>query len=545
MDALRKTPLDVEIVSTKVDAGYRIDEMYFTSEVTADGPSRIYCPFARPEHLDKPVPVVLWLHPGGAHADAARTLWLAQMFKCAVLDVDWSGQWVPGPKEFTKWRGPGANTYADQYAIAADLKASSMYHIIIASRRALDFAATQPNLDTSRVCAVGGSWGSYLANLLAGVDHRVRYAYCGLGAGGFGVDSHGAIATGVNALSPELRRQWIAAYDPASYAATTTASICQEAAANDWFFWLGDVLANYEAFPGEKRLLIRPNCNHGQGGRDLAAPLFDWPKYCLWGEKPFLDVAKESLRCEGHRYEWKVTGGEATACTLWFSPGSPCWPARYWLAVPGRKDGDHWVAELPVSLAGLAGQAFVNVTDADGRVISSALLSRKGIDPSSKPGPLWSGGAIWDTRSGADAWRPTGPANHGGPAKTKVEVSPSGDLRIATTGTDKSFAVLTNSVILASGHAVAHAGLRLVVGGNGQPGVLTVALQRNSGSMQELACSAEVKYGASATFVELPWSAFQAPAGAPKLPYPFDGLRLDGERSENTPVTIQGIGFLR
>ena len=84
-----------------------------------------------------------------------------------------------------------------------------------------------------------------------------------------------------------------------------------------------------------------------------------------------------------------------------------------------------------------------------------------------------------------------------------------------------------------------------MVGGNGQPGVLTVILQRDCGSLQELDYSAEVKYGATATFVELPWADFQAPAGAPKLPYPFDGLRLDGERSDNTPVTIEGIGFLR
>ena len=471
--------------------------MYFTSENTPDGPSRIYCPFARPERLDKPVPIVLWLHPGGAHADPARTLWLAQMFKCAVLDLDWSGQWVPGPKEFTKWKGPGGNTYADQYNIASDLKGSSMYHIIIACRRALDFAGEQPNLDTTRVCAVGWSWGSYLANLLAGVDDRVRYAYCGLGAGGIHEDSHGAIDSGVNALPPELRRQWIAAYDPGSYAPRIRASICQEVCANDWFFWLGDALSAYDALPGEKRLVIRPNSNHNQGGREIQSPLFDWPKYCLLGEKPFLDVAKGSLRCEGRRYIWRVTGGEAAGGTLWFSPGSPCWPARYWLAVPGKKDGDHWMADLPADLAPLAGRAFVNVTDADGRVISSDLIGRQGIDPSTHAGPLWSGGAIWDTGAGADAWRPTGPGNHSGPPKPKVEVSPSGDLRIATTGTDKSFAVLTNSVILASGHASAHAGLRLVVGGNGQPGVLTVILQRNCGSLQELDYSAEVKYGAS------------------------------------------------
>ena len=545
MDAIRKVPLDVEVISTKVDAGYRVDDMYFTSEVTPDGPTRVYCPFARPEHTDKPVPLILWLHPGGAHADAPRALWIAQSLKCAVLDVDWSGQWVKGPKEFTKWRGPGGNTYADQYNIAADLKGSSLYHIIIASRRALDFAAAQPDIDMSRVCAVGGSWGSYLTNLLVGVDSRVRYAFCGAGAGGFHQDSHGKIASGANALPPKLRQQWIAAYDPASYAAHVTASLCQEIGSNDWFFWLGDVLANFGALPGEKRLVIRPNNNHGTGGRDVPSPLFDWPKYCLGEEKPFLDVAKDSLRCEGRRYEWQVTGGEAAGGTLYFSPGNPCWPARYWLGLPGWKHGDHWMAELPPALAGLAGKVFVNVADSDGRVISSGLVSRAGLDPATRPGPLWPEGALWDVRSGAEGWRPTGPANNGGPGKPSIAVSSAGILRIATTDADKSFVVLTNSVILASGHAVSHGGIRLVVGGSGQPGALKVILQRNSGSTQELDYTAEAKYGASATAIELAWSAFQAPASAPKLPYPFDGLRLDGDRSDNTPVTIEGIGFLK
>ena len=545
MDAIRKVPLDVEIVSTKVDAGYRVDEMYFTSETSPGGPSRVYCPFARPEHADKPVPLVLWLHPGGAHADAPRALWIAQMLKCAVLDVDWSGQWVKGPKEFTKWHGPGANTYADQCNVATDLKGSSLYHIVIAARRALDFAAQQPDVDMTRVCGVGGSWGSYLTHLIAGVDGRIRYAYCGAGAGRFSPDSHGAIANGVNALPPELRRQWIAAYDPYSYATHVTASVCQEIGSNDWFFWLGDVLANFAALPGEKRLLIRPNNNHGTGGRDVPSPLFDWPKYCLGEAKPFLDVAQGSLRCEGRHYTWQVTGGEAAAGTLYFSPGNPCWTARYWLAVPGRKYDGRWMAELPTGLAGLAGQAFVNVTDADGRVVSSMPVTRAGLDPSAQPGPLWPGGALWDTRSGADAWRATGPANHGGPGKPLIEVTPAGALQIATTGTDKSFVVLSNSVILASGHAAAHKGIRLVVGGNGREGVLKVALQRNSESTHELAYTAEVKYGASAAALELPWSVFAAPAGAPKLPYPFDGLRLDGDRAGSTPVAIEGIGFLQ
>jgi len=93
MDAVRAVPLDVEIVSTKVENCYLVDELYFTGDLTPDGPNRIFCPLARPEQASDaasadlvhpggvsspagpgvrgleypryPVPVVLWLHPGG------------------------------------------------------------------------------------------------------------------------------------------------------------------------------------------------------------------------------------------------------------------------------------------------------------------------------------------------------------------------------------------------------------------------------------------------------------------------------------------------
>jgi len=545
MDAIRKAPLDVEVISTKVDNGYRVDEMYFTSEMTPEGPTRVFCPYARPEAPKAPVPVVLWLHPGGGHGDAALALWLAQTFRCVVLNLDWSGQWVKGPKEFTKWRGPGSNMYADQYNVSSGLKNVSLYHIVIACRRALDFASQQPNVDMTRICVVGGSWGSYLANLLAGVDSRVKYAFCGAGAGGFHEDSHSSIATGVNALAPDLRRQWIAAFDPASYASQVTASIFQEAYTNDWFFWLGDVLADYHALAGEKRLLIRPNSNHGIGGRDIPSALFAWPQYCLWGEKPFLDVAAGSLRADGRRYAWRVKGGEAASATLYFSLGKACWPARYWIALGARKSGDHWIADLPSEMAGLAAEVFVSVFDAEGRPVSSEPVSREGVDPATTPGPLWPDGAIWDKRSGADAWRPVGPSAHSGPFKPKIETLPGGALSLGPTGDDKSFTVVTNSVILASGQAAAHKGLRLVVNGNGQAGNLKVILQRDSNSMREVACVDEVKYPAtgSAT-IDLPWNDFIGPAGSPKEPYPFDGLRLEGERPAGSSITIESLEFL-
>ena len=41
-----------------------------------------------------------------------------------------------------------------------------------------------------------------------------------------------------------------------------------------------------------------------------------------------------------------------------------------------------------------------------------------------------------------------------------------------------------------------------------------------------------------------PYLDYKSPAGSPAMPYPFDGLRLDGERADGAAITIESIKLL-
>ena len=114
IDEIRKHPFDVEVVSSREDKGYRVDEMYFTSEMTPNGPNRIFCIFVRPVKPTKPVPVVL-MTPGAGHSRA----WYAKAIR--ILGPDAATRFVYHALSLTKdasQRGE-VRTSKDQFFIGA------------------------------------------------------------------------------------------------------------------------------------------------------------------------------------------------------------------------------------------------------------------------------------------------------------------------------------------------------------------------------------------------------------------------------------------
>lgn len=216
--------------------------------------------------------------------------------------------------------------------------------------------------------------------------------------------------------------------------------------------------------------------------------------------------------------------------------------ARYWVALPGRAAGDHWTADLPPDHAELAGEAYVTVFDAAGRAVSGSPVARTGLDPQLTAGPLWRDGCLWDTERGADAWRPLWP---GGKPRTRIAANPDGGVDLAPEAAGTGFCALTNSVVLASGHAAQHAGVRLHVAGNGMGGEVRVALVRDSTSLDELEYAAVRELGPGSSVFEVRWDDFRTTRrGATSPVWPFNGLVLEGERAGGTALTIRRVGFL-
>ena len=524
-----------------------VEEFFISAGGTAEGPNRIFCAVARPEKAAEPLPVVLVFHGGGGHASGALALAAARRHPgMAGVAMDYNGQFMPGPKgKVTQWRSITQEMRAQKFDLVPELRNWPMFHNVMAARRTMDFIETQPWADKERIGAVGISYGGWVALMLAGVDERVKCLTTGVSAGGAEFTS-GKAAQPTRWAPAEQRALWLANYEPLAHAPRTQATVFFQLASNDLFFWLNGAAKNLAALPGEKGWVLRPNSNHGAGGPevpDTATPAF--MRHVLLGEPALPQVAEFQVSDDGRRYTWKASGSrDITRAVLNWSPGEAVSPARYWIEFPATREGDIWSAQVPAEFAPLAAQAFVNVGDEQGLVVSSTLLHRDGLDPMTAPGPQWPGGQLWDTEHGASAWRT--PA--GWLAKTVFEVTDDKALRVGPEKGGKEFVLLSNSAVLASGVAPKRKGMRVRVNGNGQPGKLKVALVRDTNSLDERSYTAECDYAAESSTHDLPWSTFQLATknvAAPPMPGSFDGVILSGTREDGSSIILESLTFLQ
>ena len=533
-DDYRNVPFDVETVSTRDDNGYRVSEIYFTSEQTPNGPNRIFCAYARPIKPSKPVPALIMIHGGGGHSDTPGALWAAQTFKCAVIHVDWSGESIPGPLHSTKWRS-GSTTPS---TMTPTPRSNLIYHIVLALHRALDFMSQQPEVDMSKVASFGGSWGGYLSLMLAGTDSRVGCVMSAFGAGGW-EKSRSGLSKGIEQLPKDQKAQWFELFDAMSYAKQTKAAVLMTTSANDHYFWQGGLMEHYQKLPGKKHLVIAPNGDHGTGGPRWTDAAWPWVKQFFEGNDEFPEVDPGSFNRKGNTYSWIAQGTKPIKnAILYFSPGKLDWPSRYWIEVPAHQQGNKWEADLPEEFASMTGEAYATVFDDDGMPCSSVTISNKGIDPFTQPVALWPGDNLWDKARGADAWRTYihEPLN--------VMSQPSGAFTIGPGDAKTHFTAVTDSVILASARAQDFSGIRIILNVEKEAGILHLRLCRYTRSNREQTYTAEINYKPGKETFNLPWSSFTPAAGANPKPYPFDGLVLEGARSDGSPITVESLELM-
>jgi cephalosporin-C deacetylase-like acetyl esterase len=522
-------PLASEVVHTESKNGYKVEGVYINGYNGPAGQDRVFFYYARPENLAGKFPAYIEL-TGGSGPE--RSLWMAGVNQGAVLDLEWRGQ---GNRFRSKWAGADINSMKG----LTSLRDNQAFRLVTGIRSAIDFLEQRPEIDAAQIGCGGGSMGGYYTLLAAGVDDRLKFGVDELGAGHL-ADTDSAL--GQFELDPERKALWLQAFDPYSYAARTKAKIFMNLSANDYFFWLGDAMANYEVLRADKRLRIWPNFNHNDGafGKTKELPK-GWIDYCVGRTPSYPQI--DAVRQQGAVYVAKASAGVTSAELCW-SPGAKLdWPARYWAEVPATRTANGWQAEVPGRYARLARYAFMTVRDADGRTVSSLPTLAVGDDPQAAPSPLWKDDALWDTAAGISAWRLAGPNVHSGPAQVTVALDGQEGISVASTNDPKhAFTVVNNSFVLAAGHAKLHAGLVFDVTGNGEAGELTVALVRAFGTVtHQQEFSATIHYGPQATLLKVAWPEFKGPAGAQCIS--FETLRLDGLRSGGSAVGIRSIRF--
>lgn len=529
-------PLDVEVVESKTKDGYKVDSLYFNGYGDVGGQDRIFASFARPETITASIPAYIELTGGGLGADG--TLSMARGEKCAVMCIEWR---KPGSGLRSKWFKGKMGTTQEM----SSLKANGSFQLICGIRRAIDFLYTQPGIDRQRIGCGGGSMGGFYTLLAAGIDNRVTFGMDALAAGHL---DNSDSRLGQIDLDPERKQLYLAAFDPHRYARQIKAKMLMDLCSNDYYFWLGDGMADYQALSGEKRLCITPNANHGVGAFGQAnGSCSDWVKYCAGYKPTYPEIA--SVKNEGDSYLLiPAKGTVAEKVILYWSPGEGIpWPARYWMGVAAQQTPEGWKAQIPSAYIKLPRVVFMNLYEGRGRTVSSVPMASPG-ERLDAAGVLWNDGALWDTAAGVSAWRPVG-CNVNWPIDvvTAVEIAERSGLSVGPgpKSRNERFSLVSNSFILTGAQARKHRGLRLEVDGNGQPGELKVILIKQFGTIKgQKEYPFLLKYSPQSQEFTIPWTEFGPALLAGQDPLLFESLRLDGQRLGGKPLIFRVKGFL-
>lgn len=417
------------------DDGVRWQGVMYTSEMYNGQPMRVFAWYALPKGTG-PFPAVLSLHGAGGGADLQRAAEFARA-GYACLSIDWNAFGEAGPKwtdgdplpacEKTVYCGIWYRDWPSHFCApgpGGDWKWCALYRAATAARRAISWLSLRPEIDAGRIGVEGHSFGGFLAQLVAGLDDRVKASVSSAAAGAWrsrvdaGTEAH--IAEG--GLSKEQAYGFLERYDPANTATNIAAPILLRLAAAD-FFGSYETLAEYwDSIPAPKTLELMPGPNHHF--HDVASRVSwfnhvfgaapDYPSIVSWNASPDFFGGKwsVSLRATGGR---PVTHAEV----CWTTSTNSLWKDREWCSAPlSDKGGGRFEGSFEPVRTGAPLRCFVSVLDADGRG-ASVLPVIHGLKARRRPPPDPVSGAeyaIARVADGADPLVALGKAASAGPA---------------------------------------------------------------------------------------------------------------------------------
>lgn len=170
-------PLQASTVSKKEEPGYVREKIVFRSPSDARVPAYL----ALPKGGNPPYACVLLLHGIGS---SKESWWQADNFSSGgnlmqqlvaaniavmALDAEYHGERLA----YNDYESPEVFTFEKGwFSRARDMVVQS----VIETRRAMDYLATRPEIDTSRIGAIGFSMGGMMVFNLAALDPRVKVA---------------------------------------------------------------------------------------------------------------------------------------------------------------------------------------------------------------------------------------------------------------------------------------------------------------------------------------------------------------------------------
>lgn len=456
----RRDPLETEVIREWREDGGVFRLVRFLVGKFRGQPARMAAIYGFPAGAQGKLPGVLHIHGGGQRAFLHEVKFLVAR-GYAALSVNWGGSgtgqppfnapegaqpgdpntdWgavdpsqlnvpgyssmLPGPKQFFTDREHPKN--------------NNWYLLTLGCRRALTFLEQQPEVDAQRLGVHGYSMGGNLTMYVAGTDARVKAAVPGVGGQGWRWEEHeftggrarpqDAVKGDVNTFRRTLSFE--------SYAPLIRCPVLHRSATNDFHGWMDDAYRTNALIPGQPtRYSWAPHFNH-RLTPEVAVAMPLWLDQFLKGgpalpETPRTELALKTadgvptLRVTPAKHAWP-----AARCDIYYSV-DPDPRARFWRSADVTREGDAFLAKLPLHTLNTPLFAFANVhftlpepvsmklLPGNGEFVREICLSSQfhhvtapalreaGVKPTARPGPL-----VDDFSRGLRDWFQLNAGNH-------------------------------------------------------------------------------------------------------------------------------------
>lgn len=404
-----EVPLDVAVLQRGVERGVTWQAMVYTSEIYRNEPMRIFAYYAHPRGGAK-APAVVYIHGGGGNADLNRAIAYARQ-GYACLAFDWNTyntprlNWNPGDPlptrnysvfgnlRYDDWQKVGRQWQQEEWGHQfflphPDWQGIVLYRGVMATRRALTWLSEQPDVNADQLVVEGQSWGGFMAQLVAGIDPRIKATVSSAAAGAWASRYRARIAMHLQLLSPSDMQEWTQRYDPAAYARRIKSPLLVFLGASD-FFGSIDTLAEYwPLITAPKSLHLIAGANH-LFGSDITRRIA-WFNHWLHNGPAFPATPHVTL-ASGANNTWTVRlepGDTAIldAASFAWTTSPRAYDSRFWAQQPLRRDGGAWTATFTPTLAGGPLRIFASVRDVNG-FVASALPLVQALPPATAVSP--------------------------------------------------------------------------------------------------------------------------------------------------------------
>ncbi|MDF2439568.1 MAG: hypothetical protein JWN98_552 [Abditibacteriota bacterium] len=372
--------LDVTVLQRRTEGGISWHSMVYTSELYRGAPMRIFAFYAYPTAAGRH-PAIVDIHGGGGNANLARAKDFARA-GYACLSFDWNTwgdplvTWAPGAplptqpysiyanldyqpadgatrriptvgvepdnddnptvsgerSEQTAMDGSAGEAWGMQFfELGPDTKRPILYRAIMAARRALSWLEQQPEINSAQLGVVGHSWGGFLAQLLAGIDPRIKAVLSSAASGGWAERYVAGKAMHLQRLSPQQMRVWCLRYDPAAYIDQIKAPLLLRLATSDFFGSIDSVSTYWPRVTAPKVLQLSPSDNHF-ALNDVTTAVA-WLNRCFKGQTGFVESSRIMVRATVDQGVVKVHvegAGAGTGASVSWTTAPGAWDTRAW-----------------------------------------------------------------------------------------------------------------------------------------------------------------------------------------------------------------------